>query len=195
MNTETEVTALEHIVNRPGWFRFKGIMMLVLGSVLSLFSTVAPNMQMLGTSSSWLPVAAALIMLAGILRGVDAYTASSKPMLLVNVQGSMIDLVCGFIILTSVGETMLTFSLLVAAYLLIQGLFRIMVTFILEIPNAKSARIGGAVSVLMGLMAWMNWPFSDLWFLSFALSAEVAIRGWALMQYGNAVHKEIMMTK
>lgn len=195
MNTETEVTALEHIINRPGWFRFKGIMMLALGSVLSLFSIVAPNMQMLGTSSSWLPFAAALIMLAGILRCVDAYTAASKPMLLVNVQGGMIDLVCGFIILTSVGETMLTFSLLVAAYLLIQGLFRIMVTFMLEIPNAKPARIGGGVSVLMGLMAWMNWPFSDLWFLSFALSAEVAIRGWALMHYGNAIHKQIMMTK
>ena len=190
MNTQIEKTELEQFINRPGWFIFKGAVMLVSGSVLSLFTITAPNMQMLGTSSSWLPVAAALIMLVGILRCFDTYASTSKPMFLINMQACMIDLVCGFVIVTSVGETALTFSLLITAYLIIQGLFRIMITFVLEVPSANSARIGGGVTVLLGLLSWMNWPFSDLWFLSFALSAEVANRGWALMFYGYAVHKK-----
>ena len=57
---------------------FRGAVMLILGSVLSLFTIMAPNMQMLGTSSSWLPVAASLIILVGILRFVDAYVSSSQ---------------------------------------------------------------------------------------------------------------------
>ena len=190
MNTKSETAELEQLIVRPWWFMFRGTVMLVLGSVLSLFTIVAPHVQMLGTSSSWLPIAASLIMLAGVLRCVDAYHSSSKPMLIINMQGSMIDLVCGFVILTSVGESTVTFSLLITAYLIIQGLFRIIVSFVLEMPNSNSARIGGGIAILLGLMAWMNWPFSDLWFLSFALSAEVANRGWALMYYGNAVNKQ-----
>ena len=189
MNTRIETTEVGKLINRPWWFMFRGVVMLLLGSVLSIMTVVAPNMQMLGTSSSWLPFAASLIMLAGILRCIDAYTASSKSLVLMNMQGSIIDLVCGFVILTSVGEKTLTFSLLIASYLIIQGLFRIIVTFVLEIPNPNSARIGGGITILLGLMAWMNWPFSDLWFLSFALSAEIANRGWALMFYANAKNK------
>ena len=194
MDTKTETTELQKLINRPWWFMFRGAMMLVLGSVLSIFSIIAPNVQMLGTSSSWLPFAASLIMLAGILRCFDAYTASSKPFLLMNMQGSVIDLVCGFVILTSVGEKTLSFSLLVTAYLIIQGLFRFIIAFALEIPNPNSARIGGGIAILLGLMTWMNWPFSDLWFLSFALSAEIANRGWALVVYSNVVNKQRMIS-
>ena len=195
MNSKADTTEMEQLINRPWWFMFRGAVMLVSGSVLSLFTIVAPNMQMLGTSSSWLPVAASLIMLAGIMRCVDAYGSSSKSFLIMNLQGSMIDLVCGFVILTSVGEETVTFSLLITAYLIIQGLYRIMISLVLEMPNSNSARIGGGITILLGLMAWMNWPFSDLWFLSFALSAEVANRGWALMFYGNAVNKQRMISK
>ena len=78
MDTKTETTELQKLINRPWWFMFRGAMMLVLGSVLSIFSIIAPNVQMLGTSSSWLPFAASLIMLAGILRCVDAYTIKPR---------------------------------------------------------------------------------------------------------------------
>ena len=98
-------------------------------------------------------------------------------------------------ILTSVGEKTLTFSLLITAYLIIQGLFRVIVTFAIKVPNPNSARIGGGITILLGLMVWMNWPFSDLWFLSFALSAEIANLGWALMFYANAVNKQRMINK
>ena len=111
MNTKIETTELEQLVNHPRWFMFRGVVMLLLGSVLSIMTVVAPNMQMLGTSSSWLPVAASLVMLAGILRCVDAYASYSKPFIMINMYGSIIDLVCGFVILTSVGEKTLTFSL------------------------------------------------------------------------------------
>ena len=161
-NANIEATEPENFLNRPWWFMLRGGMMFVFGSLVSIFSVVAPNMQMLGTSASWLPVASFLMLLVGILRIVDAFASDRKSLLLMNMQGSIIDLVCGFVILTSIGETVLTFSLIIAAYLIIQGLFRVIYTLVLEIPNPKSARIGGGFSVLLGVMAWMNWPFPDL---------------------------------
>ncbi len=67
MNLKNETIEMEHYINRPWWFMFRGAMMLALGSVLSVFTIIAPNVQMLGTSSSWLPIAASLVMLAGVL--------------------------------------------------------------------------------------------------------------------------------
>lgn len=164
--------------------------MLGAGSLLLIFSIIAPNVTMFGVVSSWLPFSSILIMLYGILRFVDAFSSAKTSHQIMHMQSGIIDLVCGFIILTHVGEKAMLLHLLVAAYLLIEGLIRIMMTFSLDVLNPNSARIGGGISIILGLLAWMDWPFSGLWFLSFALSAEIANRGWALMLYAYSVNKE-----
>lgn len=164
--------------------------MFVIGTILLICAIVAPDVQMLSTSSSWLPVSSALVLLVGVLRSIDAFASDRTSLYLLNIQGSMIDIVCGFFILASIGEGPLAFSLIIAAYLTIQGLFRIILTFSIQIHNPISTRIGGCVSILLGIMVWLNWPFSALWFLSFVLSAEIANRGWVLMCYAYSVNKQ-----
>ncbi len=189
-NVNIDTTRPEKLINRPWWYMFRGGVMFVLGSILLLFSLLAPNVEMLGGNNSWLPIASILILIFGVFRGIDAFTSNSKSLFIMNMQSSVIDLVCGFVILTNVGETAFTFSLLVSAYLLIQGILRLVTTVALEVPNPTSARIGGVISLVLGLMIWLNWPITGLWFLSFALSAEVANRGWALMLYAHSVNKQ-----
>jgi uncharacterized membrane protein HdeD (DUF308 family) len=75
--------------------------------------------------ASWLLFCSMLLLIAGILRAIDAYTSDRVALKVMNMQSSIIDLVCGFIILINLGATALTLSLIVAAYLIIQGLFRL----------------------------------------------------------------------
>ena len=190
MNKKVEGTEPEKLINLPWWFMFRGGMMFLLGSLLLIFTVLEPDMKMLGESASWLPIVSTLILFIGILRCLDAFASNSKALFLMNMQAGIIDAVCGFVILTNLHEESVTLSLLIAAYLFIQGLFRIIITFSIETPNPNSIRIGGYISVLLGIMVWMNWPFSALWFLSFALSAEITTRGWALMFYAHSVKKQ-----
>ena len=164
--------------------------MFVLGSLLLIFTVLEPDMKMLGVSASWLPITSTLILIFGILRCLDAFASTSKALFLMNMQAGIIDSVCGFVILTNLHEESVTLSMLIAAYLFIQGLFRIIIASSIEIPNPNSMRISGYISVLLGIMVWMNWPFSALWFLSFALSIEITTRGWALMFYAHSVKKQ-----
>jgi len=187
MNTKTEATKIERLINYPEWFMLRGLVMLILGVLLLIFSMLVPNVEMLGVQSSWLLFGSILILIAGVLRAIDAYISDRVALKVMNMQSSIIDLVCGFVILTNLGETALTLSLIVAAYLMIQGLFRLGFIYLSEIPNPNSARIGGIVSVLLGMMVWLQWPFNGLWFLSFALSTEIANRGWALIFYARSV--------
>jgi uncharacterized membrane protein HdeD (DUF308 family) len=187
MNIKTESTKVERLINYPEWFMLRGLVMLVLGVLLLMFSMLVPNVEMLGVQSSWILFCSILILIAGVLRAIDAYISDRVALKVMNMQSSIIDLVCGFVILTSLGKTALTLSLIVAAYLMIQGLFRLGFIYLSEIPNPHSARIGGIVSVLLGMMVWLQWPFNGLWFLSFALSTEIANRGWALIFYARSV--------
>ena len=166
--------------------------MFVTGTILLICAIVAPDVMMfsVGVSASWLPLSSSLVLLVGVLHSIDAFASERTSLFLLNMQGSIIDIVCGGVILTSIGAEPLTFSLIIAAYLIIQGLFRIIVTFSIKIHNPTSTRIGGVISVLLGLMVWSNWPFSALWFLSFVLSAEIANRGWVLMCYAYSVNKQ-----
>lgn len=190
MNKAIESTEPEKLINHPAWFMLRGGIMFVLGSLLLIFTVLAPNMSMLGVNASWLPVSSTLILVFGILRCSDAFASNSKALFLMNIQGSIIDAVCGFIILTNIQADAVVLSPLIAAYLFIQGLFRIIITFSIETPNPKTIRIGGLISLLLGCMVWIDWPFSALWFLSFALSAEITTRGWALMFYARSVKKQ-----
>ena len=190
MNTNVDTTKSEILMTHPRMFIFRGAMMVVLGLLLVVLTVIAPNVKMLGESASWLPISSILLLVVGILRCVDAFTSDRKSLFFMNMQGGLIDAVCGFIILTSIHEEAVTLGLLIAAYLLIQGLSRIIVTFSLAIPNPTSIRIGGFISVLLGIMAWMNWPFSALWFLSIALSIDITNRGWALIFYAYSVKKQ-----
>jgi uncharacterized membrane protein HdeD (DUF308 family) len=187
MNTNVETTEPEKLMNRPGWFMFRGAMMFVLGSLLLISTAIVPDMKMMGESASWLPISSTLILVIGILRCLDAFRSNSKSLFLMNMQAGIFDAVCGFVILTNFHQEAVTLSLLIAVYLFCQGLFRFIFTFSIETPNPNSVRIGGFISVLLGIMIWMNWPFSALWFLSFALSAEITTCGWALMFYAHSI--------
>lgn len=124
MNTQTEITKIERLIN-PEWFMLRGIAMLISGGILLIFSILVPNVEMLGMQASWLLFCSMLLLIAGILRAIDAYTSDRVALKVMNMQSSIIDLVCGFIILINLGATALTLSLIVAAYLIIQGLFRL----------------------------------------------------------------------
>jgi hypothetical protein len=44
--------------------------------------------------------------------------------------------------------------------------------------------IGAGVSVILGLLVFAEWPSSAGWFLAFCLSADIGLRGWALIKLG-----------
>ncbi len=190
MNKNVDTTEPEKLINRPRWFMFRGAAMFILGSSLIISTAFVPDMKMLGVNASWLPISSTLVLIIGIMRCLDALSSRSKFLFLLDMQSGIFDVVCGFIILTNFHQDAVVLSLLISVYLFNQGLFRLVLTFSLETLNPKSVRMGGFISVLLGTMIWMNWPFSAVWFLSFALSAEITTRGWALMFYALSVKKQ-----
>ncbi len=162
--------------------------MIVIGGVIATLSIVAPDVYMLGENASWVPVIGAIVLLVGILRCTDGFSSETAQGFLFNMQGGILDIVVGFLVLFSTNGDgdVNNLNLLIVGYLLTQGLYRNILLSFAEIRNPLPNRITGLVSIILGIMIWNDWPTS-LWFIAFSLSVDIGFRGWVLIVMASSL--------
>ena len=72
---------------------------------------------------------------------------------------------------------------MIAAFLIVRGSVRISLVHALDLPQALSTTIFGAISIILGLSLFFEWPTTQAWYMSFCLDIEIAFRGWAMMMF------------
>lgn len=172
----------------------QGGVILVMGATLALASLFnSEAVILLAHGFSWLPVSGMLILALGILECFDAFFAREQRDFFQNLQVGTLDAVVGGLILLSVTEELARLSLLIAAFMIVRGIVRIMLVYALRLPNPKSTSVCGLASVIMGYLIWLQWPTEAGWFFSFCLNLEIAFRGWAIMTFALWVRKHKAM--
>jgi len=151
---------------------------------------VAPNVYMLGESFSWIPVIGVVVFFVGVFRCIDAYATVSAQGFLVNMQGGVLDIITGFLVLFSIGGQPEHLNLLIVGYMLAQGVNRNILLSVANVPNPISNRITGVISIILGLMIWGDFPASAPWFLALSLSIDVSFRGWALIVLASSLKNQ-----
>ncbi|MGR9073284.1 MAG: HdeD family acid-resistance protein [Gammaproteobacteria bacterium] len=163
----------------------RGLIMLVLGVLISAGSLFAPGVFLLSQNNSWLPIASFIILLVGFLECFDTYVSRKTHRFIVNLQFAIMDTVFGALIFFGASYDASQLSLLIASFLIAKGLFRSVAAYTGEFPNAGSTVAGGVVSTAFGLLIWALWPSVSIAFLSIGLSIEIALRGWALIKFSS----------
>jgi len=74
-------------------------------------------------------------------------------------------------------------TLIIAMFLLFEGLFRISVRY----PNWGWLLLDGVVSLMLGLMIWRQWPLSGLWVIGLFVGIQRILNGWSLVMLSLAV--------
>ncbi|MGV7235212.1 MAG: hypothetical protein ACQ9ET_03045 [Nitrosomonadaceae bacterium] len=154
--------------------------MILAGGIIASLSIVAPDVYMLGKSASWVPVISVIVLLVGILRCIDALASETSQGFLFNMQGGTLDVVVGFLVIFSTYDEPNNLNLLIVGYLLTQGIYRNILLSAAKIRNPMPNRVTGLISIILGIMIWIDWPTS-IWFISFSLSVDICFRGWALI--------------
>jgi len=168
----------------------RGYIMLVVGTLISIGSILNADVGMLSSRNSWLPMASLVLILVGLIEAFDTYTSKHTPRFLVNLQIALLDIIFGMILFFGLSYSAANLSILIAAFLMIKGLFRMISAYMDELFNTQSMMIGGGISLLLGMIAWFQWPMgASVGFVSFALSVEIALRGWASVQFAQYLGK------
>ena len=185
----TKSVELKQFRSRPLWYTVRGASMICTGSIIAVLCIVAPKVYMLGENFSWVPVAGVLVLLSGIFRCIDALATETAQGFLVNMQGGVLDIVVGFLVLFSISGQPEELHLLVVGYMVSQGIYRNILLSVAKTPNPLSNRITGFISIVLGFLIWIDWPTSATWFLAFSLSVDISFRGWALIVLASSIKK------
>jgi uncharacterized membrane protein HdeD (DUF308 family) len=162
----------------------QGGTILLAGALLALASLLNPDVSILhARGHSLLPVSAFILLGMGLLEFLDAFLAKELRDFIHNLQVGALDTVVAGVIILGISEEPERLSLLITAFLLTRGIVRITLAYSMQLPLAVSTAAGGATSILLGLLIWLEWPSSAGWFLAFCLNVEIGLRGWAMMMF------------
>jgi uncharacterized membrane protein HdeD (DUF308 family) len=163
---------LEAIRERRRWFLVLGIVLVGLG-VLALGDTILVTL----VSVAFL----GLLLLASAIFQAIEWLRGREERHFLDLFGFVLDLVVGLILLSNPASGALAITLVLAVFFLVGGLMRVFGALSSEAPHRAWAVLDGAVSALLGILLWVHWPSSALWFVGFAIGIALIFRGWAWM--------------
>jgi uncharacterized membrane protein HdeD (DUF308 family) len=168
---------------RPAVFTWKWFV--VLGGTLIVLGAA-------GLGSAALPVVLPLVlgpilMASGILQVLLALFTSLWKGSALHLMASALDLVVGLIVLTHPAEAAADLALVLAAYLMVGGLYRIFGSLLWHLPARGWALAAGAVPLVLGVLLWQRRPFQEVWLFGLCLGADFICHGASWLLFSRAV--------
>jgi uncharacterized membrane protein HdeD (DUF308 family) len=165
--------------HRWGWFLALGIILVLLGT-FALFvipvATVA-TVMILG----W------ILIISGIVEAVHAFQVHRWGGFFMHMVGAILGVLVGLLIVTHPVAGALAWTLLFAAFFTVIGLFRLIAAARLRFSNWGWAVFDGAVTLALGIILMVGFPWSGLWFLGLALGITMILRGWSYVMIAFAL--------
>jgi uncharacterized membrane protein HdeD (DUF308 family) len=163
-----------------GWMIGLGVVLTILGVLAiaaAVFTTVL-SMKVLG----W------MLIIGGIVQIVHAFSAPRWRGVVLSLLEGIVYGVVGVLIATRPLESAVVATLLLGGFLMISGLFRIVIvpTF-LRARNWGWVMASGIISFLLGLTIWAQWPVSGAWVLGAFVGIEMIGWGISLIMLGVAL--------
>lgn len=184
---KSKITAdLIQFTARPWWYTIQGSVMIIFGIIIAILCIVSPDVYMFGEEASWAPIIGIIIFLVGVLRCIDGLASEYAQGFLFNMQGGVLDIVVGMLVTISSDSNVDNLNLLIVGYLITQGIYRNILLSVGDVSNPLSNRITGLVSIILGIIIWIDSPAS-LWFIVFSLSVDISFRGWALIAMASTL--------
>jgi uncharacterized membrane protein HdeD (DUF308 family) len=98
---------------------------------------------------------------------------------LLHLVAGLLGIVLGLLIVTHPVAGALAWTMLIASFFLVVGTFRLVAAIRMKFPNWGWAAFDGAITLLLGIVLWADWPWSGLWFLGLSIGISLILRGWA----------------
>lgn len=158
-----------------GWFLAVGLLLVALGVAAFLYqpaSTIA-SVIVLGS----------IVFTAGILQLFLAFQARGAGHVILSLIIAVLDVVVGFALIEHPAAGALLVTLMLAVYFVFSGAFRIIYALWAEYPQYGWAVLSGIISTALGVMLWLQWPVSAIWFIGLAVGVNFIFLGISLSAF------------
>jgi len=159
-----------------GWYVALGIALILLG-VYALWA------ETFATLASVVALGVVLV-IAGVAQLIGAFMARGAGHVILLLLGGALEIIVGLMLLQHPVAGALTITLLLAAVFVFGGVFRFISALWLQFPHYGWVAASGAVSFILGVLLWMQWPISAFWFIGFAVGLNFIFAGVAWASLG-----------
>lgn len=162
-------------------FLVLGIIFVILGSaaiVTPFAATLAVNLIV-----GW------VVLITGIVQLIHSFKAR-RWSLVWNLIGAAVYIVAGVLLLTNPLAGVITLTLLLAVFFIVEGAYKIGLAF-----KVKPARgwawllFSGLLALLLGVLIWARWPSDAPWILGLFLGIDLIFGGWSLIMVSVAAKR------
>ncbi|MDA9981868.1 HdeD family acid-resistance protein [Gammaproteobacteria bacterium] len=163
-----------------GWLMFMGVALTVLGIA---------GLYMVGTltivSILWFGF---LVIAGGVLTLIDAFRAEGWKAKLWEMLIALLYIVAGIVMVMNPGASAAWFTMFIAAFLLVTGIFRIIIGFQIrdEVRGWGWTVFGGIASIVLAFMIFSQWPVSGLWVIGLFIAIEMIMQGTSMISIAMA---------
>jgi H+-transporting ATPase len=155
-----------------GWLLGLGVLSLWLGSV-GIFASF-------GMTLASILVFGVFIMAAGVLQLIQSFSSKGWKSILWHALIGFIYVALGFLVVIDPILTSVTFTLLIAAGLVVIGVLRGLTAFGMRPAGGWYwPLISGLISVALGVMIFAEWPLSGFWVIGLFVAVELIFAGWS----------------
>jgi len=170
----------ESIRENWGWLLAMGIAYIIMGLVITgspMAATLAVDI-LLGF----------VLIIGGIISIIGAFFSGNWKRLLLILLSGILYLVVGVLLLKNPMQGVLTLTILLAAFLLVEGFFKIIHAFQMKpAPNWVWLLVSGVASVILGVMVWGGFPQSSTFIIGLLVGIYFLINGITMVMFSFAL--------
>jgi len=172
-NENPFVATIREIRGSWGWFLTEGILLVVIGSICIIGNVTATFVAV--TTAGW------LLMIGGGVALVHGFRVRTWSGFFMYLFIALMRGFTGYLLVRYPLAGAAGFTLILASFFVVSGLFRIIGASFLKFPSWGWSVFAGLVSMVLGIMLLGQMPVSSLWFLGFAIGLEMLFDGVALI--------------
>jgi len=178
----TETGLLEAVRHHSGWVVGLGILVLVIG-FLAIASPLVTGIAITFTVGLFLLV-------GGAGQCLLAFRAGAFGRGLLFFLTGLVTVIAGGYMVSQPVVALASMTLFLAAYFFVTGIFAIVAALQLRPLNGWGWMLGnGAITLLLGLMIWRQWPLSGAWAVGVLFGVQLVTTGASLIAIGSAVRR------
>jgi uncharacterized membrane protein HdeD (DUF308 family) len=123
-------------------------------------------------------------MIGGTAQIISSFWAGKWSGFLVSILTGILYLVVGMLMIEHPLASLLGLTKLLAAFLMVSGLFKIITSMYYKFTHWGWALLNGFVSLFLGILIWRQLPYSGEWVIGLFVGLEMAFNGWTWVMLG-----------
>jgi len=165
------------------------VVCVVLGIASVILGTVALGASGIVTLASVLFFGWMLVF-GGAVQAVHAFWFRRWGGFFRHLLGGVLGIVVGGLLVARPLAGAESITLLLAAFFVVGGVFRIMAALAVRFPSWGWTLMSGVVTLLLGIIIWKQWPISGLWVIGTFVGIDLIFDGWSLVMLGTTAHQQ-----